>query len=105
MRDQEVWCHSHRMYLLGDNSIKFPWYLPKDFPARSLDPADTDTLFELFEDLQPQIEWSSLQKDLYFCSRFLCPPLADLVHRCLRKKHFKLLESKLYEKFPSEFWD
>ena len=40
MRDEDIWSHTHRMYLLGDNSIKFPWYLPKDFPSRVLNPED-----------------------------------------------------------------
>jgi hypothetical protein len=38
MRNSDIWYHTYRMYLLGENSISFPWYLPKDFPENALDP-------------------------------------------------------------------
>ena len=38
MNDRTIWCHTHRMYLIGNNSIKNPWFIPKDFPMDSLDP-------------------------------------------------------------------
>lgn len=44
MRDEDIWSHSHRMYLLGDNSVKFPWFVSKDFPFNSLDTEDQDKL-------------------------------------------------------------
>ena len=31
MRDSDIWSHTHRMYLIGENSIHFPWFMPKDF--------------------------------------------------------------------------
>ena len=36
MNDADVWSHAHRMYLIGSNSIKFPWFIPKDFPRDAL---------------------------------------------------------------------
>ena len=59
MQDEDIWCHSYRTYLLGENSMKFSWYLPKDFPARVLDQSDADRLCELVEDSQSQIGWTS----------------------------------------------
>ena len=59
MKDEEVWCHSHRMYLLGDNSIKFPWYLPQDFPARALDSGERSKLMDLAQEEQGVIEWTA----------------------------------------------
>ena len=47
MRDEDIWSHTHRMYLVGDNSIKHPWYLPKDFPNSALDTQDRDKLLTL----------------------------------------------------------
>ena len=44
MRDEDIWSHSHRMYLLGNNSVKFPWFVPKDFPFNSVDSEDQDKL-------------------------------------------------------------
>lgn len=38
MQDSDIWSHSHRMYLIGENSINFPWYIPKDFPNKALEP-------------------------------------------------------------------
>ena len=50
MKDGDVWCHSHRMYLLGDNSIKFPWYLPQDFPLRALESEERSKLMDLVKE-------------------------------------------------------
>ena len=50
MKDGDVWCHSHRMYLLGDNSIKFPWYLPQDFPLRALESEERSKLMDLVQE-------------------------------------------------------
>lgn len=32
------------MYLIGENSISFPWYMPKDFPIDCLDEIPKDRL-------------------------------------------------------------
>ena len=58
MKDEDIWSHTHRMYLLGENSIKFPWYLPKDFPNKALAPDDQDRLIQLIGDKQQVIEWT-----------------------------------------------
>ena len=36
MRDSDIWSHTHRMYLIGENSISYPWFLTKDFPSNAL---------------------------------------------------------------------
>lgn len=36
MRDSDIWSHTHRMYFIGENSISYPWFLTKDFPANAL---------------------------------------------------------------------
>jgi hypothetical protein len=36
MRDSDIWSHTHRMYLIGENSISYPWFMTKDFPANAL---------------------------------------------------------------------
>ena len=35
-RDTDIWSHYYRMYLIGENSISYPWYMPKDFPNDAL---------------------------------------------------------------------
>jgi len=52
MKDEEIWSHTHRMYLLGENSIKFPWFLPEDFPNRVLNPEDQEKLVTMIRDKQ-----------------------------------------------------
>lgn len=36
MNDDCIWSHQHRMYLIGSNSIQFPFFIPKDFPRDAL---------------------------------------------------------------------
>jgi hypothetical protein len=42
MQDSDIWSHSHRMYLIGENSINFPWYIPRDFPFHALEQSNRD---------------------------------------------------------------
>lgn len=44
MNDDCVWSHTHRMYLIGQNNIKFPWFIPKDFPRDALKKQDREKL-------------------------------------------------------------
>jgi hypothetical protein len=88
MNDSDIWSHSHRMYLIGENSINYPWYVPKDFPSRALDPANKDKLIRFVKSRQNILDWTGLQKDTYILTRIACPPISNLVHRCFRKRHF-----------------
>ena len=36
MKDKDLWHHTHRLYLIGYNSIKFPWTITKDIPKNAL---------------------------------------------------------------------
>lgn len=36
MRDGDIWSHTHRMYMIGENSISYPWFMPRDFPTNGL---------------------------------------------------------------------
>lgn len=92
MHDSDIWSHTHRMYLLGENSISFPWYMPKDFPSRALNPENKDNLIRLIKSRQDTISWTGLQKDTYILGRIVCPPLANLIHRCFRRRHFNSLQ-------------
>jgi len=92
MNDSDIWSHSHRMYLIGENSINFPWYMPKDFPSRALSPENKDKLLRFIKERQDLFIWSPVQKDTYVMFRCLCPPIANLIHRCLRRSHFTKLQ-------------
>lgn len=60
MNDSDIWSHTHRMYLIGENSVCFPWYIPKDFPARALDPANKDKLLRFIRQKQSCLDWTDL---------------------------------------------
>lgn len=36
MRDGDIWSHTHRMYMIGENSVSYPWFLTRDFPTNAL---------------------------------------------------------------------
>ena len=96
MNDSDIWSHSHRMYLIGENSINYPWYVPKDFPSRALNPENKDKLIRFVKSRQNCLDWTGLQKDTYILTRIMCPPISNLIHRCFRKKHFDTLQDQLY---------
>jgi hypothetical protein len=53
MRDGAIWCHSHRMYLIGFNSNRFPWFIPKDFPRDALKKQDREKLIQFIDEFNP----------------------------------------------------
>jgi hypothetical protein len=46
MKDHNIWSHVHRMYLIGQNSINFPWLVPRDFPVEGLEQEHRDQLIK-----------------------------------------------------------
>jgi len=104
MQDSEIWSHTHRMYLIGDNSIYFPWYIPKDFPNVALNAENKEKFLTFVRTRQVILDWSDLQKELYYVLRIVFPPMADFVHRRYRTAHFHALQDGLFESFDSDFW-
>ena len=104
MRDQDIWSHTHRMYLLGQNSMYLPWYIPKDFPNSSLSESDQEKLILMINHKQSTVDWSKCQMFWYILSRIVCPPISDSVHRSIRRRHFNLLQDEIYKTFNLEFW-
>lgn len=49
LKDNLIFGHTHRMYLCGENSIKFPWFIPKDFPKDALSQQNRLTLLEFID--------------------------------------------------------
>ena len=105
MNDSDIWSHSHRMYLIGENSINFPWFIPKDFPSRALSPENKDKFIRFVKSRQDTLIWNELEKDLYLTSRFLCPCFANMIHRCFRRSHFNKLREEVHSCFGNDFWD
>lgn len=84
MQDSDIWSHSHRMYLIGENSINFPWYIPKDFPNRALDSENREKFLRFVKTRQLVLDWSDLQKEFYYVMRILFPPAANWLHKRYR---------------------
>lgn len=49
-KDENIWCHTHRMYLIGYNSISYPWFIPKDFPRDSLKKVDREKFLRFIDE-------------------------------------------------------
>jgi len=60
MRDADLWAHSHRMYLIGENSISFPWYIPKDFPNAALNEINKDRFLYFIKKEQWTLDWTTV---------------------------------------------
>ncbi len=89
LADREIWSHTHRMYLIGENSITYPWYITKDFPIKALEPDTRDELLKLIKHNQDTVGWNEIEKNIYAAFRIFYPPIAPLVHSCYRQRHFK----------------
>ena len=59
MRDCDIWSHYYRMYLIGENSISYPWYLPKDFPSDALNEVPKDRFLYFIKKEQWTMDWST----------------------------------------------
>jgi len=60
MRDADLWAHTHRMYLIGENSISFPWYIPKDFPNAALNEINKDRFLYFIKKEQWTLDWTTI---------------------------------------------
>ena len=105
MQDSDIWGHTHRMYLIGENSINFPWYIPKDFPEVALEKTQKQSLMEFIKNKQQVLDWTELQKDTYVAARIFFPPAASCLHYMFRRRHFKALQDTIFEAFDPSFWD
>jgi hypothetical protein len=41
------------MYLIGFNSVKYPWFIAKDFPRDALSKADREKFLRFIDDYNP----------------------------------------------------
>ena len=93
------------MYLIGENSINYPWYIPKDFPTDALAEVPKDRLLQFIKREQWTLDWSTIQRQTYYLSRLLFPYASEWVHRSYRRKHFRAMNSQLYAQFDTAFWE
>jgi hypothetical protein len=59
MNDACIWSHTHRMYLIGSNSINFPWYIPKDFPRDALKKSDIKIFCDHIDLLNKELKFTT----------------------------------------------
>jgi hypothetical protein len=76
------------MYLIGDNSIHYPWYISKDFPARALAEGAKEKFLNFIDKEQWTIDWTGVQKTIYHCFRMFMPYVSEEIQRAFRRKHF-----------------
>ena len=100
LSDQTIWCHTHRMYLIGYNSIKYPWYIPKDFPRDALKKQDREKLLNFIDDYNTKLKFTFCEKWIFVIIKIFYAPLAKTVHQNFRKKKFESMRQALYMSFP-----
>lgn len=91
MGDSAVWSHSHRMYLIGSNSISFPWFIPKDFPKDALRREDREIFLTFIDEVNSKLKYSASERWVFYLLRVIMPPAADAFHLSVRKAKFALL--------------
>jgi len=104
LKDQAVWCHTHRMYFIGLNSMRHPWFLPKDFPRDALKKTDREKLVRFIDDYNDKLKFALWEKVTFCLVKVIYPPLGKSFHLQLRKRKFGQLQRALYEAFPPQFW-
>ena len=60
MKDADIWSHTYRMYLIGDNSIHYPWYISTDFPANCLSESTKEKFLNFIDRDQWTIDWTGI---------------------------------------------
>jgi hypothetical protein len=105
MHDNDILSHTHRMYLIGENSKHFPWYIAKDFPTNALSEANKECLLKLIKNEQWTLDWSSVAKQTLNFMRLFFPYLSDWTARSFRRRHFSQISDKIYHAYDSSFWE
>lgn len=85
LSDSNIWSHTHRMYLIGYNSISFPWFIPKDFPRDSLKKIDREKFCKFIDEFNPQMRFGFCERLAFGLVKILFPPLAKPLHSFMRR--------------------
>lgn len=84
LKDNEIWSHSERMYLIGNNTIRNPWIVPKDFSHSALDDPNKATFLKLVDQINRDLQWRWYEKLVYFVYKILFAPLGNQWHIAIR---------------------
>jgi len=80
LNDQSIWCHTHRMYLIGSNSVRFPWFIPKDFPRDALMKPDREKLLAFIDRINKDLRWGWIEKFTFVLVKVCYFPVAKGYH-------------------------
>jgi hypothetical protein len=105
MRDSDIWSHTHRMYMIGENSVSYPWFLTRDFPTNALSEQGKQKLLKYIKNDQYVLDWTRCQTLTYYFVRIFFPYWAEPLHNSYRRKHFRAASQKLYETFDVTDWE
>jgi len=102
--DQCIWSHTHRMYLIGSNSIRFPWYIAKDFPRDALAKQNREKFVNFIENYNSTLRWNVWERWTFYLVKFFYFPMSKPIHAYIRRQKFNALKIALYRTFPPQFW-
>lgn len=91
LNDQSIWCFTHRMYFIGFNTSRFPWFIPKDFPRDGLKKQDREKFIRFIDEINEKLKYTFMEKMMLFIGAILFPPLSKQFNFWMRKKKFKML--------------
>jgi len=92
------------MYLIGTNSIRHPWIIPKDFPTDALSEVHRDKLTMFIDNYNASLQWSSFERISFLVISVLYYAISKPYHTYLRQQKFHQLRAALYRAFPPQFW-
>lgn len=104
MNDDCVWSHTHRMYLIGSNTISYPFFIPKDFPKDALKKSDRDKFIQFINEINPKLKYTFKERVMFIAVYLLYPPLGNVYHHYMRRRKFRMLQDELYLYFAPQFW-
>jgi hypothetical protein len=96
--------HTHRMYLAGSNSPQSPWIVPLYFPQEALDEHDAKKFEDFANDVNADLEYSTLEALLLFVVKWTLRPVYSLLFSKLQERKLTLLKTKLFRFYPPQFW-
>lgn len=104
MNEADIWSHTHRMYLIGSNSIKYPWYIPKDFPRDALKKEHREAFLKFIDEINTQLSFSACERYTFYFLSIIYPPSANAYHLRVRKAKFAFIQKELALVFTPQFW-
>jgi hypothetical protein len=76
------------MYLIGSNSIRYPWYIPKDFPRDALTKADREKFIAFIDHFNAALKWNTWERFAFYFVKIFYFPLSKPAHAYLRRHKF-----------------